>query len=143
LHCCIDLVRNHGVPSLLTGFWVNTAREVVFCGVYFGCYELFKGLLQPMLSWQPLAIPLAGGGAGMLAWFASFPLDVVKSNVQGQRLDVPPEARLRFWPVVRERYRLYGVRGFYAGVVPSVARAFVVSSSRFAAYELAVSLLVG
>lgn len=37
--------------------------------------------------------------------------------------------------------RRIGVGGFYSGVLPSVARAFVVSGSRFSAYEFAYTML--
>jgi len=117
---------------LFTGFWVNTTREVTFCSVYFGIYEMLKhkfsqlSLLRgdvvrsanPILphrhghhvrketSASPLAILFAGGFAGMAAWFASFPLDVIKSNIQGQPLDNiannSPD-RKRFWNVSVER----------------------------------------
>ena len=36
-----------------------------------------------------------------------------------------------------------GIRGLYAGVVPSVVRAFLVSASRFSAYETALYFLRG
>jgi hypothetical protein len=45
------------------------------------------------------------------------------------------------WKVAVERWRTAGIAGFYSGVIVSVIRAFFVSSSRFAAYEVAVSLI--
>eukprot|EP01102_Stenamoeba_stenopodia_P020699 TRINITY_DN8169_c0_g1_i1.p1 TRINITY_DN8169_c0_g1~~TRINITY_DN8169_c0_g1_i1.p1 ORF type:complete len:373 (+),score=70.88 TRINITY_DN8169_c0_g1_i1:142-1260(+) len=168
--CAIDMTKRYGSRMLFTGFWVNTAREVTFCSVYFGVYELLKHKFSqlsflrsssvvtsnPILphrhahhtpketSASPLAILFAGGFAGMAAWFASFPLDVIKSNIQGQSLDAiankSPD-RKRFWNVSMERWQNVGLRGFYSGIVVSIVRAFFVSSSRFAAYELAVHFM--
>lgn len=41
------------------------------------------------------------------------------------------------WAVARHLVAARGWRGLYAGLAPSLARAFVVSSSRFSAYEAA------
>jgi hypothetical protein len=38
-------------------------------------------------------------------------------------------------------WRTTGVRGLFRGVLPSVLRAFIVSGSRFSAYEGALELL--
>ena len=53
----------------------------------------------------------------------------------GLPVECVDERMLDEWP--RE------VRGLYAGVTPSVARAFLTSSTRFVAYEAALSALRG
>ena len=95
--------------------------------------------------------------------------DSIKNNVQAQRLELvcsPQQLRTRdvaatvcarchaFVAVVCTRHshpacslalqqlwRTTGVRGLFRGVGPSVLRAFLVSGSRFSAYESVLNLL--
>ena len=137
----------------------------------------FNDLVNGRLP-SSVAVPLAGGTSGCLAWFLSYPLDCVKSNLQGRHLVAPKPsdtpssyssgsssrsssgslARGRnlagaaspqssgwnapskpsAWSVARHLVAMRGVRGLYSGLAPSLARAFVVSGSRFSAYEFAL-----
>ena len=45
--------------------------------------------------------------------------------------------------IAYEIFQSRGLFGLYAGVTPSVMRAFIVSSSRFAAYEGTIALIDG
>jgi solute carrier family 25 carnitine/acylcarnitine transporter 20/29 len=98
LSCAKELTKLYGGKMLFTGFWINTVRETTFCAVYFGLYEHLKQRFTLKLNSSPfssstsasssfstsakspLAIFLAGGFAGMAAWFVSFPMDVIKSG---------------------------------------------------------------
>jgi hypothetical protein len=120
------------------------------------------------------AIPLSGGLSGACAWFVSFPLDCVKSGLQGRPFSVAvsraaadsagmssaaansastasrvlasqPTSAMSVggsggdsggaFRVARHLFATRGIGGFYAGIVPSIARAFIVSGTRFSAYE--------
>ena len=149
-HSSIDfirtLVKEKGFLALYTGHGVNTAREMAFISTYFFVYEGFrdilaghaaiKGVLDPRL-----AIPLAGGLSGAIAWSASFPLDCVRAGVQSQ--DLFKGERKGAVRVFRELLAQRGFWGLYAGVAPSILRACIVSGTRFSAYEFAVWLLRG
>jgi solute carrier family 25 carnitine/acylcarnitine transporter 20/29 len=150
--CVTTLVRRHGVAVLYTGHVVNTIREATFLGPYFFLYE---GLREAFLTsggpgggpggggrgagWIAVAVPVAGGLSGALSWLVSFPLDCVRAGVQGQTLP-PSRGAVR---VLGDLLRDRGVRGLYAGSSVSVVRAFLVSGSRFGAYEAALWLLRG
>jgi len=141
-NCVQSLVQSHGISVLYTGHAVNTLREGTFLASYFYCYEgLREGLLSTRIVPTQVAIPVAGGFAGAISWFVSFPLDCVRAGVQGQNLDSPvkPRAMQVFRNLLQER----GIRGLYSGVTPSIVRAFLVSGSRFSAYEGALWLLRG
>lgn len=139
-HCVKTLVGNHGLAILYTGHVINTIREAVFVSHYFFIYEMAREALtsQQVLSIQS-AVPFAGGMAGASAWFISFPLDCVRAGVQGQSL--PPSNG--FFQVFRNLISERGVRGLYSGASASIARAFLVSGSRFSAYEGALWLIRG
>ena len=130
-------------------------------GTYFFCYEGFKREFEKMFmkaekawnniwispgsnvmmhidsSWATsLAIPMAGGCAGATAWAFTFPLDCVRASVQGQPIStsqsIQKQGAIQTLKILMETK---GFTGLYAGVGPSIARAFLVSGSRFSAYE--------
>lgn len=125
---------------------MNTAREGVFLGSYFFTYEgLRKFLIDDMMVSAKLAVPLAGGISGAFAWLISFPLDCIKAGIQGQPIETFSKnnlsahvARKNGVQVARTLWETKGLRGLYAGVTPTLVRAFVVSGSRFSAYEFAL-----
>ena len=159
-NCFATLVRTHGPGIVYTGHVVNTIREVSFLGPYFFFYEGFREALlrqqerlrreapeatgsglwgSSLATSAKIAIPVAGGLSGALSWLVSFPLDCVRAGVQGQGM--PPErGALR---VLGDLVRTRGITGLYAGSSASIARAFLVSGSRFSAYECALWLIRG
>lgn len=134
------LVQQHdGIRILFTGHGINTAREMLFISTYFTVYENLKSFFTSALQ-HNIAVPFAGGCSGAAGWFISFPLDCIKANIQGIRYnpgDTPPTAI----NVGRNLLKTRGFLGLYAGLMPSIARAFLVSSSRFSAYEITIFML--
>jgi len=142
LHCANLLYKEKGFRAFYTGYTVNTVREIAFCGVYFGIYENTKNFIGENVigsgnHYSSIAIPLAGGMSGVSAWFLSFPLDCIKANIQGK----PLTQKYKFGQVVQNIWKQRGISGFYSGLRPSLLRAFIVSSSRFTAYEVTFNLL--
>ncbi len=113
-------------------------REVLFCTVYFGTYEQMRDYFSNFLTLGPGGIMLAGGFSGMFSWFISYPLDSVKTIVQGRQAGDPKKSS---WAIANHLISSRGFRGLYSGVGPSIARAFIVSGSRFSAFELVCKLL--
>ena len=164
-HCLTTLVKEHGWKVIYTGHAINTIREGAFLGTYFYTYEGLRVFLHEMVSQHQQVdqgmrkdarenswtVPFAGGLSGAWAWFVTFPLDCVKAGIQSQvlprkgiesnvkRIDVP--RRLGAIEVFRNLLATKGWVGLYAGVSPSIMRAFIVSATRFTAYELVVSYL--
>jgi hypothetical protein len=142
-HCVTTLVRSRGVGVLYTGHGINTARESLFLFLYFFVYE---GLREWIIHFSrldvKLAVPMAGGLAGACSWFVSFPLDCVRAGVQGGNI-LDHGERPTASDVFRKLMAAKGLRGLYSGVTPSIARAFLVSGSRFSAYEGALWILRG
>lgn len=135
------IFREQGLRfGLYTGHMVNTCREMIFLATYFTTYEHAKANALSSLP-TSVAIPLAGGFSGAAGWVISYPLDVVKGNLQSQNLATTPADRLRALVVVKQILQTRGLRGLYSGVAPSILRAFLVSSSRFSAFEATLWLL--
>eukprot|EP01041_Mallomonas_annulata_P010401 gene10401-21686_t len=133
----VHISQKYGILSLYTGHIVNTTREIIFLGTYFGIYEHSKSCILSLFPNQ-IAIPIAGGLSGAIGWFISFPLDCIKSNIQGHSPDVLMKSKQKMMKVAMMLYRTQGIAGLYQGLLPSVVRAFLVSSSRFSAYESAL-----
>ena len=132
------LMNHYGVRILYIGHGINTAREMLFLSTYFTVYENLKANLSTFFP-SSISVPLAGGISGATGWFISYPLDCVKANIQGRNLSTDePRTALK---IARNLLETRGVLGLYAGLLPSIARAFLVSSSRFSAYELSMWLL--
>ena len=167
----VRLVRSHGVSILYRGHGVNTAREMVFLSTYFSVYENTKSLFMKTITIPAIAVPIAGGFSGAAGWLVSFPLgtsssmlfpltcdqishsslinyctvpsliDLIKANIQGHHYTTSQEHPPSTYSIAKNLLRTKGFLGLYSGVVPSIARAFLVSSSRFSAYEITMWLL--
>lgn len=139
IYAVSHITKNFGVAKLYTGHAVNTVREMVFLSTYFTAYEQCKYTSNDFLHNSQISIPLSGGIAGALGWFVSFPLDSVKSQIQSKALsDISGRnsALVVFRKILAEK----GLGNLYNGVVPSLLRAFIVSSTRFSAYEATMYL---
>ena len=137
LHATVGIVWKEGVFGLYHGHAVNTSREVVFLSTYFSVYEHTKTSIASVV-YKAIAIPLAGGLSGAAGWVISFPLDCVKSHIQTHST---ANSKLTFLPTLIQIIKSKGIVGLYSGLLPSVLRAFIVSSSRFSAYETTLWLL--
>mmetsp|Transcript_18246 Transcript_18246/g.23512 ORF Transcript_18246/g.23512 Transcript_18246/m.23512 type:complete len:297 (+) Transcript_18246:64-954(+) len=144
LDCVKQITVQHGNKALYTGHAINTIRESAFISTYFFMYE---GLRKHMIDFAGLMgsnsaawpIPVAGGCAGAIAWTVSFPLDCIRAGVQGSDLSNKKGS----FRVIQHLVSTKGVMGLYSGVAPSIIRAFLVSGSRFSAYEFALWMLRG
>ncbi len=139
-HCVKTLIQRHGAGILYTGHAVNTVREAAFLGNYFFMYEGLREYLVTVCQWNvQVAVPVSGGCSGALAWLVSFPLDCIRAGIQGQSLPATQSSTQILATLIQTR----GIRGLYSGASASILRAFLVSGSRFSAYELALFLLRG
>jgi solute carrier family 25 carnitine/acylcarnitine transporter 20/29 len=147
LQCLRSLLRTDGATVLYTGFGVNAMRETVYLGTYFCCYEGMRELLIDHCFSLQYAVPLAGGLAGSIGWLVSFPLDCIRARVQGQGqltlLGNSEVHRKTAFEIAKLLWKERGVVGLYAGVTPSIIRAFLVSGVRFSAFECAMYVLTG
>ncbi|WVQ95620.1 hypothetical protein IAU59_002718 [Kwoniella sp. CBS 9459] len=165
------IIRTDGFRGLFRGFGATAMRDLAY-GPYFFTYEallrLFKYMKTPPLpessrrheghtlideaemelssglSWPELMA--AGGIAGVTAWLATFPLDVLKTRLQSAEWTAPPSTtpssgtlssasassspsavltkakRPSLWTVGREAVRQEGWRVMFAGLGPTLIR---------------------
>ncbi|KAL7531654.1 hypothetical protein ACHAWF_003865 [Thalassiosira exigua] len=112
------VVRTLGGRGLYRGFSACLGRDVAFSSTYFTLYEVAKRKLDVTSDGSsPVALRLvAATAAGVPAAFATTPLDVIKTRMQGSG------TRRTTVQMVRDVAAEGGVGAFFKGWGPRVAR---------------------
>lgn len=139
----IDVVRQlykeGGVRSVFRGSAATLARDGPGSAAYFAAYEYIKRRLTPIdaATGKPSgtlslpAITCAGAAAGVAMWIPVFPVDTVKSLLQ------TAEGNPTVGSVITGLYRKNGLRAFFPGFGPAIARAVPANAATFLGVELA------
>lgn len=138
----VDVVRQlyaeGGIRSVFRGSAMTLARDGPGSAAYFAVYEYVKRSLSPKdaegnatgeLSLS--AVMVAGASAGVAMWIPVFPVDTIKSRIQ------TAEGRPTISGVVSQVYRSGGIRAFFPGFGPALARAIPANAATFVGVELA------
>ncbi|KAG8624148.1 hypothetical protein KVT40_009124 [Elsinoe batatas] len=134
-----QLYKEGGIRSVFRGSVMTFARDGPGSAAYFATYEYIKRRLSPVdgngtptgqLSLT--AVMAAGGAAGVAMWIPVFPVDTIKSRLQSA------EGRPTIGGTIRDIYvRGGGVRGFFPGIGPALARAVPANAATFLGVEVA------
>ncbi|KAJ7643299.1 carnitine/acyl carnitine carrier [Mycena polygramma] len=149
------IVKAGGIVGLYRGSAATVLRDAPGYAAYFASYEATaRALSTPgekrAGGWQVL---VAGGVAGIVGWLATFPMDVVKTRVQGSGPGAllgtgtsllagtnPPVNPYRTtWSAIVNSYRAEGLPVFYRGLAPTLIRAVPVNVVTFGVFEFVVS----
>jgi len=137
--CAKQIAGKFGVRGVYQGLQATIIRDVPANAAYFGFYEYFRRALaspgQKLTELQAWKLLLAGGLAGMSFWITTYPLDVVKSSIQA---DSPLHSERKYHGYVDCASKIYaqqGIKGFFRGFTPCVARSFPANAVCFFAYE--------
>lgn len=126
-----QLYRTGGIANVFRGAGATLARDGPGSAVYFATYESLKRRLSPDDGKLSLAaVSFAGGAAGVAMWLLVFPVDTVKSRLQGATAHTGVAA------VVRDVYARGGLRGFFPGLGPAMLRSFPANAATFVGLEL-------
>lgn len=107
--------------------------DVLGTSFYFSIYDSFKHRYSQNIVATPAWVSIVGGAlAGGLSWIIVFPIDVVKSLVQGNAFSVTP---MKMSVLVSKRFKDYGLLGFYRGLSMQLIRAVPVHSLNFLVFE--------
>ena len=143
---------------LYRGHVVNLWREGVFTMIYLGLYDQisrsymdgygykygveFKkdeerealthniNQKQKMTLWH---VTIISSFTGACAWICNYPFDTCKSIIQG-RLQTQ-NVQINMMKSFQIIWKNGGLKAFYRGIIPSTARAILVTSTRMLAYE--------
>lgn len=134
-----QLYKEGGVRSVFRGSVATLARDGPGSAAYFATYEYIKRSLTPVdpATGKPsgnlslLAITSAGAAAGVAMWIPVFPVDTVKSRLQTM------EGKPTLGGVIGGLYRSGGLKAFFPGFGPALARAVPANAATFLGVELA------
>lgn len=134
-----QLYKEGGIRSVYRGSAATLARDGPGCAAYFATYEYIKRRLTPVdpVTGKPsgnlslTAITCAGGAAGIAMWTLVFPVDTVKSILQAV------EGKPTIGGVINGLYKAGGMKAFYPGFGPAIARAVPANAATFLGVELA------
>ena len=134
-----QLYKEGGIRSVFRGSAMTLARDGPGSAAYFATYEYVKRSLTPKDAegnvTGELSLPAvltAGGAAGVAMWIPVFPVDTVKSRLQSA------EGRPTIGGTIRGLYRGGGgIRAFFPGFGPALARAVPANAATFLGVELA------
>ncbi|KAH7342373.1 mitochondrial carrier domain-containing protein [Rhexocercosporidium sp. MPI-PUGE-AT-0058] len=134
-----QLYKEGGVRSVFRGSFATLARDGPGSAAYFATYEIIKRKLTPVdpATGKPTgnlslpAITCAGAAAGVAMWIPVFPVDTVKSRLQ--TMDGKPTVG----GVISGLYKNGGLKAFFPGFGPALARAVPANAATFLGVELA------
>lgn len=134
--CAHKTFSTQGIQGLYRGYTSTLARDVPSFACYFFFYEAMRSFLRsPDGSLRTTDLLLAGGIAGLGAWLPCYPQDAIKSRMQASSIY---KSNLECAAAI---YREAGLRAFFRGFGPTMARAFPANAATFVAYELVRSKL--
>lgn len=133
-----QLYKEGGIRSVFRGSAMTLARDGPGSAAYFATYEYVKRKLTPVdengkevggLSLK--AVTVAGGAAGVAMWIPIFPIDTIKSRLQSA------EGTPTIKGTISGLYARGGLRAFFPGIGPALARAVPANAATFLGVELA------
>ncbi|PVI02184.1 mitochondrial carrier [Periconia macrospinosa] len=133
-----QLYKEGGIRSVFRGSAMTLARDGPGSACYFATYEIIKRKLTPKdpVTGQPgqlslSAVMVAGGAAGVAMWIPVFPIDTIKSRLQSA------EGRPTISGTIKGIHASGGLKAFFPGMGPAMARAVPANAATFLGVELA------
>ncbi|KAL9329366.1 hypothetical protein ACSQ67_004369 [Phaseolus vulgaris] len=147
LDCALKTVETEGVKGIFRGGCTTLLRESIGNGVFFGVYEYVRYQMHSNIkvsssnysNLADIGVGIASGGLGGVAfWLTVLPLDVAKTLIQTN-----PDKNCARNPfrVLSSIYQRAGLKGCYAGLGPTISRAFPANAATIVAWELALKML--
>ncbi|CAO2823875.1 unnamed protein product [Amaranthus hypochondriacus] len=145
--CALQTLRTEGITGIFRGGMATFLRESLGNAVFFSVYENTRHLMHLQLKdactehkgLADLGVGIISGGLGGVAfWSAVLPLDVAKTMIQ-----TTPDPNYTRNPlrVLNMVYKQAGLRGCYAGLGPTIVRAFPANAAAIVTWEFAMKLL--
>ncbi|KAG7927155.1 hypothetical protein KL925_002526 [Ogataea polymorpha] len=130
------LYKQGGLKSIFKGSAATLARDGPGSAVYFATYEYLKKELSGSSDDASIAAIMAAGGlAGVAMWTAIFPIDTIKSVQQSS------ESNRSVVKTASSIYSKGGIKAFFPGLGPALARSFPANAATFLGVEIARKFL--
>jgi len=121
-----------------TGVGATWGRATVMLTAFFVLCDQSERAAPDVMSRPLLGGFIKGGICATMAWGVSWPLEVVKSKVQG--VEAHRFKGQSMWTILAHTARNEGLRGLYRGFLPGAMRSFAANGVGMAAYQLTQSM---
>ncbi|KAI0695138.1 mitochondrial carrier [Cytidiella melzeri] len=136
IDCARQIIRAQGILGLWTGFTGSLAFRCNFMWMFIS----FEVLMRTFSSMRGTKFEMSTGTANFLSgglgsfvfWIMAIPADNIKNNMMAVPHNAP---RRSFTSTLRHIYVTSGTRGFFAGLSPTILRAFPTNACAFYVYE--------
>lgn len=141
------IYQSRGFAGLYRGVTITLLREVQAYGVWFMTYEYLLEQIKKTRGYNhrnEITTPellFSGALAGNALWLSSYPLDVIKSNIQSDKFGAESKYNGKITTATKAIWAANGFRGFWKGIVPCLLRAVPCSAGTFAAVETALRVM--
>lgn len=125
--CLAHIWKTEKFRGIFRGLGITTARDVPGYSSYFVSYEVLIRYFPNPTALQTL---LAGGLAGTFSWLVTFPVDIIKSQLQADGMSGQPKYN-GIWDCARKGYREEGMKFFTRGLTSTLVRAFPMNATCF------------
>lgn len=149
LDCAVKTIKNDGIKGIFRGGITTLLRESIGNATFFTTYELSRHYMHLQLNSYSTSLTnhsklmtdvgigiISGGLSGINFWLAVLPLDVAKTVIQ-----IDTNASRNPFKTLNSIYRRVGFRGCYAGLGPTLARAFPANAAAIVTWELTAKFL--
>lgn len=125
------------VAELYTGALPTWGRATLMLTSFFVLCDQSQRAAPELMSRPLLGGFIKGGACATVAWAVAWPVEVVKSKVQG--VEAARYQGQSMLTILRETARSEGVRGLYKGFLPGAIRSCLANGVGMAAYQLTQS----
>lgn len=149
--CALKTVKSEGIKGMFRGGLATFLRESIGNAVFFSTYELSRYYMNLQLdsiarnlNFESKLIAdvgvgiVSGGLAGITFWATVLPLDVAKTVIQTSSTTSCSTSPFHTLSLI---YRRKGLKGCYAGLGPTLVRAFPANAAAIVTWELTAKLL--
>lgn len=146
IDCIRQISAASGLPGLFRGMGPTLLREGHGMGAYFYTFEALVKRDMASNNIERKDIPgwrlcLYGAGAGYAMWFTVYPIDVIKSKLQTDKLKPSQQVYSGSLDCAKKILATQGVQGFFRGFLPTILRAAPVNACTFFTFELVIRYL--
>jgi len=137
---CMKVSKKHyGVRSWYSGFVLASLSTVPYVAISLASYDILRDVfivnkskesgVNPVLRYVGL-----GTIAGLFAQLATYPLDTIRKRLQ---VNLGTETMYKgSLDCIKKTLAREGVKGFYAGIVPTLLKVAPAAAIQFTAYDL-------
>lgn len=120
------LYQNKKLHTLYMGYCSHLLRNIPAGALHLGIYDTLRDLRASQLNISTRNLTTAelmimGAISGGIFWTVIYPLDVIKSNLQGD--NIHNRKYNGIYDCAKKIYLGFGLKGFYVGLIPCIARA--------------------